>query len=136
MADLVLYVPTLTGTPQAATVRLHLSFDALGEMRRQGFAEQQEYNPQAVFLLSQMTPRRDGLIITADMGVWRVDNTLPPDDITMTAEIIRLSESQVRSVGLDPDAPWGGLPPPAGVPPTGPGHGGAVFPDKWEVKEW
>lgn len=136
LADVVIYVPEPTGTPQTATVRLHLGFDALGEIRRSGFAEQQEYDPRAVFLLSQLTPRRGGFIVTADMGVWRVDNTLPPDDITMTAEIIHLSASQIRGLGWNPEAPWAGFPPPAGTPPVDPGHGGAVFPDSWEIKQW
>src|SRR5690625_588432 len=92
LADVVIYVPEPAGSPQTATVRLHLGFDALGEIRRSGFAEQQEYDPRAVFLLSQLTPRRGGFIVTADMGVWRVDNTLPPDDITMT-------RSEERRVG-------------------------------------
>lgn len=112
MADRVLYVPTLQGVPQPATVRLHLSFDALGEMRRAGFAEQQEYNPEIVFMASETVPRRDGLVITEDMGVWRVSNTLPPDDITITAEASRLSETQIRGLGWDPDAPWAGFPAP------------------------
>lgn len=112
MADLVLYAPTLSGQPQAATVRLHLSFDALGEMRRQGFAEQQEYKPEAVFMASEIVPARDGLIITEDMGVWRVSNTLPPDDITITAEVTRLSDTQIRTLGWNPQEDWAGLTPP------------------------
>lgn len=112
MADRVLYVPTLQGVPHPATARLHLSFDALGEMRRAGFAEQQEYNPEIVFMASETVPRRDGCVITEDMGVWRISSTMPPDDITITAEVSRLSESQVRGLGWNPDAPWAGFPPP------------------------
>ena len=112
MADLVLYVPTLQGQPRPATARLHLSFDAMGEMRRAGFAEQQEYDPEIVFMASDVVPRRDGCVITKDMGVWKVSNTMPPDDITITAEVVRLSDTQVRGLGWDPDAPWAGFPPP------------------------
>lgn len=112
LADTVLFVPGLGEAPVPITVRLHLGFTELGEVRRAGFAEQQEYEPQAVFLLPGVHPRRGGCIITEDMGVWRVDNTLPPDDITVTAEVARLSEEQVRGLGWDPRAPWAGLPPP------------------------
>lgn len=110
LAEQVLYVPDLqNAVPVTVTVRLHLSFDALGEVRRAGFAEHQEYEPQAVFMLSETTPRRGGCIITQDMGVWKLDNTFPPDDITMTAEVVRLSDAQVRGLGWDPDADWAGF---------------------------
>lgn len=112
LADQVLYVPTLSGEPRPATARLHLSFDALGELRRAGFAEQQEYDPEIVFMADEVTPRRDGCVITEDMGVWKISNVLPPDDITITAEVVRLSDSQVRSLGWDPAAPWVGFDPP------------------------
>lgn len=112
MADTVLYVLLRAVQPQSVTVRLHLGFDALGEMRRQGFAEQQEYKPQAVFMASEIVPNRDGFIVTQDMGVWKIDNTLPPDDITITAEVVKLSDNQVRSLGWDATSPWAGFPPP------------------------
>lgn len=112
LADRVLYVPNLQGVPVPATARLHLSFDALGEMRRAGFAEQQEYNPEIVFWAAETVPRRDACVITADMGVWRLTSTKPPDDVTITAEASRLSDTQIRGLGWNPDAPWAGFTPP------------------------
>lgn len=113
LADQVLYVPKLKEPePVLVTVRLHIQFDELGEVRRAGFAEYHDYTPRAVFMLSEVNPVREAGIVTRDMGVWLIDNTLPPDDITKTVEIAKLSEQQVRNYGLDPDQEWAGLAPP------------------------
>lgn len=109
LADPVLYIRNASSAPEEVAVRIHLGFDAAGELRRAGFAETQEYDPKAVFLAEEIRPVVNGMIITEDMGAWRVTNTLPPDDITITAEIARLSRSQIMQEGWDPDARYLGL---------------------------
>lgn len=130
LADPVLYLKGATADPKGVMVRLHLGFDTAGELRRAGFAETHEYDPRAVFLAAEVTPVVNGIIVTEDMGAWRVTSTLPPDDITITAEVARLSRSQIQNQGWDPDALWLGFPPPSGAPPVEPGY------DYWEAKEW
>lgn len=112
LADTVLYLATPTAQPYDIAVRLHLSFEALGELRRAGMAERQDTTPVIVFMASQVVPRRDAIVVTKDMGGWKVDNTMPPDDITISAEATKLSDTQIRGLGMDPEADWLGLPPP------------------------
>lgn len=111
LADTVLYLTSKNDlSPTGLKVRLHIKFAEVGELLRGGFAERQEQTPQAVFM--EFNPVNDAFIVTKDMGTWRVDNTMPPDDITVTAEIARLTKSQIQSLGWDPDAPWLGFPEP------------------------
>ena len=117
MSEPALYLTAPTATPKSCTVRLHLKFDELGELLRGGFADRQEYNPRIIFLGEQVKPARNAIVVTADMGAWRIDNDLPPDDITITAEVVRLTRSQIAGFGpgWNPDALYCGLPAPEGV---------------------
>lgn len=113
MAEPALYLATPSSDPVSCTVRLHLKFDELGELLRGGFAERQEITPRIVFLASQVRPVRGGVVVTKDMGAWRVDNDLPPDDITITAEVVSMSKGQIQTAGWDISADFLGLTPPA-----------------------
>ena len=115
LSEPALYLTDTSAEPQSCTVRLHLKFDELGELLRGGFAERQEIAPRIVFLSEQVQPARNGIVITQDMGAWRVDNDLPPDDITITAEVVRLTKSQITSFGWNPDAAYLGFPAPGSV---------------------
>lgn len=112
MSEQVLYLLDSKSDPVSCTVRLHLKFDELGELLRGGFAERQEITPRIVFMAEQVRPVRGGIVVTQDMGAWRVDNDLPPDDITITAEVIRLTKSQITGFGWNPDADYLGIPAP------------------------
>lgn len=88
-------------------VRLHLSFENVGELLRGGFAEMPEVTPTVIFL--GFTPAKNAIVVTEDMGAWRVDVVMPPNDITVSAEVVKLTESQAVKEGLDLGLPWCGL---------------------------
>lgn len=109
LSEPALYLAATTAEPLGCTVRLHLKFDEVGELLRGGFSDRQELTPRILFLGEQVQPARNGIVVTRDMGAWRIDNDLPPDDITITTEVAKLSRNQVLSFGWDPDALYMGL---------------------------
>jgi hypothetical protein len=109
MSDPALYLATPTATPLGVSVRLHLSFGALGELLRGGFGEREELTPRIIFMGSQVSPVRNAIVVTQDMGAFRVDNTMPPDDISITAEVIKLTHSQCVTFGWNPELQYMGL---------------------------
>lgn len=109
MAEPALYLATPTDEPVGVSVRLHLSFAALGELLRGGFGEREEMTPRIIFMGCQLVPARGGIVVTKDMGAWRLDNTQPADDISITAEVIRLTPSQCIAFGWDPSLQYMGL---------------------------
>lgn len=109
LSEAALYLATPTADPVGITVRLHLSFNQSGELLRGGFSERQEVTPRIIFLGEQVQPAHRGIVVTEDLGAWLVDNDLPPDDITITAEVSKLSRNQVLGFGWDPDAAYMGL---------------------------
>lgn len=104
-----LYLAEPSAVPVGVTVRLHLSFNELGELLRGGFSDRQEMTPRIIFMGSQVQPSHRGIVVTQDLGAYLVDNDLPPDDITITAEVSKLSRNQVISFGWDPDLQFMGL---------------------------
>ncbi|MCQ4311696.1 hypothetical protein NAV33_07280 [Pseudomonas stutzeri] len=108
-AEPALYLAEPTAVPVGVTVRLHLSFNELGELLRGGFADRQEMTPRIIFMGSQVQPLHRGIVVTKDLGAYLVDNDLPPDDITITAEVSKLSRNQTISFGWDPDLQFMGL---------------------------
>lgn len=113
----MLYLSDRNAEPVVATVRLHLSFGELGDLlaTRVGFGERQELTPRVVFLNSQVRPLRDAYVITKDMGAFKVDNDLPPDDITTTAEVSEVLKDTARRYGWEPELEWCGFEPPKGA---------------------
>ncbi len=117
LSEPALYLSERTAEPVLVTVRLHMTFGELGDLlaTRVGFGERQEMTPRIVFLKSQVRPVNGGFVITKDMGAFKVDNDLPPDDITIMAEVSEVLAATARKYGWDVDEPWCGLPPPEGV---------------------
>lgn len=109
MSEPALYLADSSAAPLGVTVRLHLSFNEVGELLRGGFSERQEIIPRIIFLGSQVQPRHRGIVVTQDLGAYLIENDLPPDDITITAEVSKLSRNQVTGFGWDPDALFMGL---------------------------
>lgn len=109
LADEVFYLTASNSPRLGAKVRLQLANQELGELLRGGFSDMHEATPKAVFMLSAVQPARGGIIVTKDMGAWRVDNTLPPHDITMAAEIVKITAAEITRLGWNGDAPWMGL---------------------------
>lgn len=118
LSEPALYFPERTGDPIAVTVRLHLSFGLLGDLlaTRVGYAEAQEMTPRIVFWNAEVTPARDGIVVTKDMGAFHVENVQPPDDVTTTGFVYKILPDTVRRYGWNPDLPWMGLEPPEMLP--------------------
>lgn len=112
LAEPALYLATPTDAPLGVSVRLHLSFAALGELLRGGFGEREELTPRIIFMGSQITPARNGIVVTEDMGAYRIDNTMPPDDISITGEVVKLTNAQCVGFGWNPALPYMGFPAP------------------------
>lgn len=112
MAEPVLYFERRAAARKVVTVRLHLRFEALGDLRNGGFSEFNENTPKAIFLNSQIRPVRDAYLVSKNLGVFRVDNTDPADDITRKASVVQLDYAAAKNLGWNTDLPWCGEPPP------------------------
>lgn len=81
------------GDPKRITVRVHEKWVALGDLKGTNFnyAETESIAPRIVFLLSEVDPVR-GAYVSIEPGLaYRIDNPSPPDDITVTATVIKVS---------------------------------------------
>lgn len=113
MAEPVLYFERRASARKVVTVRLHLRFEALGDLRNGGFGEWNQNTPKAVFLNSRIRPLRDAYLVTKSLGVFRIDNTEPADDITRKAGIVQLEFAAAKALGWNTDLPWCGETPPS-----------------------
>lgn len=114
LAEPALYFVDPDGAPVSITVRLHLRFDTLGELLTvsAGFADRQELTPRIVFMNAQITPSRNCIVVTKDLGAYNIETDIAPDDITTTAQVTKFSNSAVTKLGWDPNAPYCGHPAP------------------------
>lgn len=83
--------------PKPVSVRVHYDFRALGDLAgtSYNFADRQETMPKIVFLAAEVAPVR-GAIVSVEAGeAYRVDNVLPKDDLTITAEVLRMTASEI-----------------------------------------
>lgn len=108
------YVPASGDAPVPVSVRLHLRFDALGQLISSAFAERADMSPRIIMLVAQVQPSRRGYVVTQDMGAYAVDYIHPPDDITITAEVSTATSDAVAEHGWDKTADWYGLGDPLG----------------------
>ena len=116
LAEPVLYLVTRTDAPtEGVTCRLHLAFETLGDLAntRSGFADREEATPTIVFWNNQVKPTRDAIVITKDMGAWRLQVVKAPDDVTTDVEVTEVSENDVIKYGWTPGALWCGFAPPS-----------------------
>lgn len=113
MSEPVWFFESIEATPVSTTVRLHFKFDALGMLpgRSAVYAEREEEIPKMIFM-KPIQPLRDSLVVTEDLGVYWIDHDYPPDDITITADVRKLTPSEVTDLGWEPSSPWAGLPAP------------------------
>lgn len=87
-------------------VRLHTKFAAIGDDRSMGWAEIQVTRPRVVFMLEDgVTPSRGGVVFIRPGEAYFVENVLPPDDITVTAEVTRMTTEQLRKNGFPTGLP-------------------------------
>lgn len=111
LSEPALYLETRMDAPKPVTVRLHISFQPLGDLPggAQGFAQVDSVTPQIVFWNGQVKLGNEGFVITKDMGVWSVENVLPPDDVTTKADVARVSPASCDRYGWDLSKPFAGL---------------------------
>lgn len=86
--------------PPLIHVRLHVKFDAVGDLQGTNFhyATRQEVTPKIRFDLTEIDPL-GGAIISIEAGeAYRIDNVQPSDDQFVTAEVIRLSDRQAEGL--------------------------------------
>lgn len=87
--------------PVPCGVRLHLKFQALGDLKGTSshYAEREEMTPKAIFFRDDVdAPARDAVISVAVGEAYRIDHTLPADGEFVTASIVPLTASE--TVGL------------------------------------
>lgn len=99
------YYSTKGATPVAIDVRVHTKFQAIGDDRSMGWPEMQEMRPTLIFMLDELDAAgidlsRNAVVFVQPGEAYRVDNTLPPDDITVAAQVTRLTERQLVQEGL------------------------------------
>lgn len=114
LAEPVLFLESRTEAPVVTTCRLHISFEKLGDLAnvRAGFGDRQETIPRIIFLTDTVKPQNGSYVISRDMGAFKIDNVLPPHDITTEAEVIKVDRANALKYGWDLDALWCGLTPP------------------------
>lgn len=105
-----LYYAGSGATPVPVTVRLQTKFMQIGDDRSSGWAEVEAVAPRLIFMLPDLGATvidRNGIVLMLDpvtgattAEAYNIDNTLPPDDITMTAEVTRLTTRQFDTAGL------------------------------------
>lgn len=105
MALDVLHYADVGAMPTPVRARLHTKFGQIGDDRSMGWAEIEAVKPRLIFMISDLTAMSVRIernnIIYVDVGeAYNIDNTLPPDDITITAEVTRLSSKQYKDAGL------------------------------------
>ena len=94
-------VPGSADEPLPVTVRLHYDFRALGTVKGTSFsfAELQDVVPRILFMRDELAaPARDAIVSIETGEAYRIDNVHPADDITVTAEVVRMKASD--TVGL------------------------------------
>lgn len=58
---------------------------------------------------------KNSVVITRDMGAYRVGVDYPADDVTTKANVVKIPDEDVLDNGWDPAALWCGFAPPAGA---------------------
>lgn len=99
----------VTYTEQVVTVRIHTKFDALGDLKGVGYAERQDTVPKILFMREQIDKPARHCIVSVEPGeAYRIDNVLPADDITVMAEVTKLTAAEADGLPLpDGRAPQG-----------------------------
>lgn len=74
-------------------VRIATKFTKAGDFPDMDGAQVHELNPQIIFLRDQVTkPARNSVISVETGEAWRVADCMPPNGITITANVTRMAE--------------------------------------------
>jgi hypothetical protein len=80
--------------PLPCTVRVHNKFLALGDMKGTSFdyAEREDITPKLILWREEIPQPQRNAIISVEAGeAYQIDHIAPPDDLTITATVIRMS---------------------------------------------
>lgn len=92
--------------PVEVRARLHYKFTLIGDDRSMGWAEIHSINPRLIFLPAELpegvTLERGAILYVQPGEAYRIDNTDPTDDISVTVSVARLSKDQYEKAGLPP----------------------------------
>lgn len=94
------YIPK-DGVPQLVHVRIFTKFAPAGDLAgtNLSYAEIQEAEPRVLFMRDEVPMPAVGAIVSVEPGeAYCVDNVLPADDISITAEASRIRESETSSL--------------------------------------
>lgn len=104
------YVPTPSDDPVLLHVRLHYKFDTIGKLPGSDlpYAEKQEVQPRIIFMRDELEENslalaRGAVIVFEADEAYRIDNINQPDDISITAECLRLRGDQLTGLPVPPD---------------------------------
>lgn len=100
-----LYIAFDGATPIPVDVRVQRQFVQTADMgsKVKGYAQMVEINPRVTFLVEQLADARHGAIFSIAEGeAYRVERTDPPNDITRSADVVPLSQSEATGLPLPP----------------------------------
>jgi hypothetical protein len=93
----VLYLESRDATPIPTYARIHTKFEEVGEVseRDVGNAARHERIPSLIFMIEELQAAgigwrkmpRTAIISVEPNEAYQIDNTMPPDDITITAHV-------------------------------------------------
>ncbi len=92
--------------PRPVSVRVHTEFAEVGGVKGTSFAyaERQDTKPRVIFLYSEVPKPKNKAIISVKPGeAYRIDNVLPPENVTVTAEVTAISPAKTEGLPVPGD---------------------------------
>lgn len=98
------YLPARGSDPLPISVRVHTSFKALGDLKGTSFsyAETAADVPQLIFWREQIEPANKALVVISATEGYMVDNSDPPDGLTITARVRSLLAAEMIGLPYPP----------------------------------
>ncbi len=100
-----LYIESTGAEPEYIHVRVHTTWGQVGDVKgtSYAYAELQDTKPKLIFLVAEVPEPYNGAIISIAPGeAYRIDNVLPPENITVAAEVHRVSASTAAGLPVPP----------------------------------
>lgn len=74
------------------TCRVHDKYLRVGDLAGTNFhyAEMEENSPRGIFMRAEIEPKKN-FILATKRGFYRLDSALPPDGVTVTWNLVRLT---------------------------------------------
>ena len=103
------YVAGQSGTPVLLHVRVHTKFEALGDL--EGLtgmpAQRPEAKPKIIFMRDELASAEitlaNNAVISVEAGeAYRIAFIMPPDGISVTAEVVALTPAQASGLPVPP----------------------------------